>query len=216
MAKQNGNWFRRRHGVLALFIAAALVLIAVVLWWLVADGGANRSSSQDSQQSTTSQTNSKAQSVAQTYPSGTYQVGSELPAGEYRLVAEATTGYFVVSTNRQASRDAIVTNGNFPTNSILSVNKGQYVTLTSVKAYPIGSSPKVDTAKQGMFKIGVDVPAGTYKIAPSSSAVGYVEIYSDSSHLQSSLISNDIVTSSTTVTLAAGQYVTLNQAHIVK
>lgn len=149
------------------------------------------------------------------YSPGTYEVGAEIPAGEYRLIADTSTGYLVVSTSRNSARNSIISNANFQTNDIITIKPGQFIKITGATAYPIAQAPTVDTGKSGTFKIGKDLPAGTYQLT-ATAGMGYVQIASNSTNTSSAVVSNDSFTSDTKVTVSDGQYLKLTQAHISK
>ena len=65
-----------------------------------------------------------------------------------------------------------------------------------------------------MFRVGIDLPAGEYKIHANKS--GYVEVSSDSSHQFRSIVMNDNFEGDKYVTVSDGQYLTLNRAAIVQ
>lgn len=67
----------------------------------------------------------------------------------------------------------------------------------------------------GMYKAGVDFPAGEYKIiCDSDQASAYYEITKDSRHTISSIVSNGHITTSKYVTILAGQYLLLEGCHV--
>ena len=66
--------------------------------------------------------------------SGTFKVGYHIPAGEYKIVQTSTvSAYIEVSTNPSGSIYSIVTNDNFEGVKYITVNDGQYLTITRGK-----------------------------------------------------------------------------------
>jgi hypothetical protein len=57
-----------------------------------------------------------------------YKVGEDIEPGEYTLEAE-DVGYVEVSSNSRHQIDGIITNDNFETNKIITVEEGQYLSL---------------------------------------------------------------------------------------
>ena len=100
----------------------------------------------------------------------------------------------------------------------MTVQDGQYFTVNRCEIYPIESAPAVDTSSgilpEGMYKVGVDLPAGEYKVKPTSSLGGYFAIYSDSSHGFDSILSNDNFDAERYVTVKEGQYLALSRAEL--
>ena len=65
---------------------------------------------------------------------------------------------------------------------------------------------------EGMYKTGVDLPAGEYKVTADS--MGYAEVSSNSSHDMGSIVSNDNFQGEKYITVKDGQYLKLTRAKI--
>lgn len=144
------------------------------------------------------------------YSSGMYKVGSDLPAGEYVLIG---SGYFSVNSDSSGTLSSIIANDNFVNNSIISVSDGQYLTVKNAVFYNISLNPDVSTSGEGMFKVGVHIPAGEYKLIATSSS-GYCEVSSSSSHNLSAIVSNDNFTGEKYISVKNGQYLKLRNCKI--
>lgn len=148
----------------------------------------------------------------------TYKIGHDLAAGEYVLFSNGSSNYYEI-TDRKHSSDNPIVHNYISTNVIVSIKKGEYLTLKQAYAVPIEQAPQLDTSKQGTFKVGLHLKAGDYKIAlneKSPLGFGYVEITKDATHFESSLITSNIFTATNTIHLSDGEYVYLSGAHIVK
>lgn len=151
------------------------------------------------------------------FSNGMFKVGVDISAGEYVLVADKdAVGYFEVASDSTYSPTVTITNDLFINNSIVTVTDGQFLLLERCTAYKIDKSPTLDTGGEGMFKVGKDIPAGTYKILPGKDQEGYYSIKRDSLHLHDSLISEELFTGEVEITVENGQYLTLLRSHIVK
>lgn len=139
------------------------------------------------------------------YNSGVYKVGTDIPSGEYILFAQDGYGYFCVSPD--SNQDDITFNENFDYNSIITINDGEYLELYSCYAIPVEENPEIDLSGPGMFRVGIDIPAGEYKLAATDDC-GYYCIYPDSR--QDDIISNDIFENQNYVTVSNGQYLVLS------
>lgn len=144
--------------------------------------------------------------ITMKYTSGNYKVGTDIPAGEYVVFAENGMGYFCVSPD--SNQDDITFNDNFEYNSIITVNDGEYLELSSCYAVPFKEEPELNLSGAGMFKVGTHIPAGEYKIE-SMDSMGYYCIYPDSR--QDDIISNDNFEGQKYVTVADGQYLVLSR-----
>lgn len=147
---------------------------------------------------------------------GMYKIGSDLAAGEYVIIANDDTGsaYMAITKDSTGNLDSIIGNENIANRTYVTVNTGEYLSIKNVKAYPLDKAPKVDTSSgtlsDGMYKVGVDISAGEYKI--NSPGDGYVEITTNSRHTLEGVISNDNFSGDKYVSIQNGQYLKLQQA----
>lgn len=141
---------------------------------------------------------------------GMYKIGKDLPAGEYVIVSN---GYMEVAKDSSGTLDSIICNDNIQNRSIITVEEGQYLTFDG-KMYSIDKAPKVEAKDNklpaGIYKVGVDVQPGEYKIIANGE--GYVEVAKDSSHSLDSIVSNDNFEGEKYITIKVGQYIKLNNA----
>lgn len=150
-----------------------------------------------------------------TFKDGMYKVGSDIPAGEYVLISN-DQAYFAITSDSSGNLSSILANDMFNKRSIISVSDGQYLELKSCKAYPAAEAPAVDksgnTLAEGMYKVGVDLPSGEYKVETAND--GYLEVSSNSTHSMDSIITNDMFSGSKYITVNDGQYIKLNNAQL--
>ncbi|MDO5294100.1 MAG: hypothetical protein Q4F05_15270 [bacterium] len=157
-----------------------------------------------SKKSTTASTESK-----------TYVVGTDLAPGEYVLLKELDNSYFILKS--AADNAGTDTKQHISTNRIVSVKKGDYLTVKGVYMKSIADSPILDISKQGMFKIGLHLNEGNYKIVVNSDSIvdfGIIELTKDASYQSSSIISTHVFSGTTTIHVANGEYLYVQGAHI--
>lgn len=142
---------------------------------------------------------------------GVYKVGSDIPAGEYVILGG---GYFAITKDSTGTLDSIIANGNFDTNSIVTVHDGEYLEVSRGYFYSIDLNPEISTSGEGMFKVGLHIPAGEYKLVCTSSIMGYCAVLSSSRHTLGSIISNDNFTGEKYITVRDGQYLELSRCRI--
>lgn len=148
---------------------------------------------------------------------GMYKVGTDIEPGEYFLVRNgSTSAYF--ETAEDSNGSSIIANGIFSAHSYLTVKSGEYVRIENAKMIKIEYAPALtlsDTAKEGMYKIGRDLPAGEYKVCCNQGENNaYVEIMRDSRHTSNSTIMNDIFSGERYVTVKDGQYLYIMDGYI--
>ena len=147
--------------------------------------------------------------------SGTYKVGTDIPAGEYVVFAKGYT-YIESSKDSSGALESIIFNDNLSanSNSYVTLNEGEYFKFQDAEMYPVDKAPSVTPEdgvyKDGMYKVGQDIPAGEYKIAlGKDSELGYYEVSKSSSHQLDDIITNENVQADTYLTVSDGQYVKL-------
>ena len=200
-----------------LMMIAAAAMLAVMLTAC----GSSGAQTQDTGSATTTtageQQPAESQDELEQYDAGMYKVGTDIPAGEYILDPSATA-YYQVATDSTGTLESIVSNDNFSGTRYITVSEGQYLTLTSCTAYPASyvSEGKVknDNLSGGMYKVGVDIDAGEYKVTPDGN--GYYEVNSSSAGTLDAIVANENFSSDVYVTVADGQYLKLSGATLVK
>jgi hypothetical protein len=144
-------------------------------------------------------------------PGGMYKVGVDMPAGEYVIVG---SGYLQVSSDSTGSFESIIENDNYENRAITVVAEGHYLQFKG-RAYTWEEAPKVDTSSgrlsSGTYKVGVDLPAGEYKVTPTGS--GYLEVRAGASgEGVRNIVSNDNFNTDRYITVSDGQYLKLKRA----
>ena len=100
------------------------------------------------------------------YDVGQFKVGADIPAGEYLAIGE---GYVELSKDSSGNIMSIIFNDNFKGRHYIDAQDGEYIKLVgALKLYPVADAPKLeislDKIPEGHYKIGVDIPAGEYKV----------------------------------------------------
>ncbi len=147
---------------------------------------------------------------------GTYKIGTDLPAGEYLFIADSMS-YIEIASDSTGSFESIIANDTVTGHRYITVKDGEYLKLQGGKAYAVADAPSVVPAdglyKDGMYKVGTDIPAGEYKVVVTSS-MGYIEVSSGSRGTFDQIITNDVPTADTYITVSDGQYLTLQGVEI--
>lgn len=152
-------------------------------------------------------------SEAPSWSSGSYRVGEDIPAGEYVIFSKGFSGYIELCSDSSGSFDSIIMNDNIMSNSIVTIEDGQYFNMTSCTAYSINDVPELDTTKEGMFKVGLHLPAGEYNLV-ADSPFAYMEVSSSSTGKFEHILSNEVFDSNYIITVEDGQYLKLTGCHI--
>ena len=145
------------------------------------------------------------------YPAGFYKVGMDIPAGEYIVFSEKNQGYFRVSSDRE--QNEILFKESFSYNSIITVKEGEYLELSGSYAIPIEEEPKVILSGNGMFKAGLHIPEGSYKLQISG-VNPYYCVYSDSRH--GDIVKNSNFEDEVEVFVADGCYLLLDECKFMR
>lgn len=149
---------------------------------------------------------------------GTYKIGTDLDAGEYLFIADSMA-YIEIASDSTGSFDSIIANDTVTGHRYITVKDGDYLKLQGGKAYAVADAPSIIPSnglyKDGMYKVGTDIPAGEYKVVVTSS-MGYIEVTSGSRGTFDQIITNDVPTADTYITVSEGQYLTLQGVEIQK
>ena len=152
--------------------------------------------------------------TAKYYQEGVYKIGKDLPAGEYLLISyddRYVGGYMCVSSD--SNQNDIIHNELFLTFHYITVENGQYLELTRCGAVSVEEDSltfkSYDDLGPGMYKVGVDIPAGEYKLTADKGALAAYSCIYDNSTASRKIISNDIINNNAYVTVKQGQYLLL-------
>ena len=101
----------------------------------------------------------------------------------------------------------------------VTVKEGEYLNVNGGNIYEINKSPNKGAEngyyKEGMYKVGQDIPAGEYNVE-ATSGLAYIEVDSDSRHTIESIISNDNFENNKIISVSDGQYLLLNNGARIK
>ena len=144
-----------------------------------------------------------------------YVVGVDIPAGEYYM--KPTRSYDTeIVIYKNGKTKSFYDQDTYGDSAIITLSKGTSVSYKGLTAVPISQSKKLaSTKKEGMFKVGVHIPAGTYTLKSREGFdEGYYYIYNSSKPNADYDIES--FTGTTTITLKKGQYLKLSFAKIVQ
>lgn len=148
---------------------------------------------------------------------GMYLAGRDIVPGEYLISATGSIpGYYEVDKDSAGTLSSIITNDNISTWGIVTIQAGQYLKLNRCNAQPRIQVPKLDTTKSGTFQVGIDIPAGEYRLVQTGTVMAYYEVTSDSSGDLWSIVANDNFENTAYVTVSDGQYLTLRRCRIAE
>lgn len=230
---------KKKGCLIAACIVAALVLFGAIGSCAAGGAGDEKTSSADvssaasselptSRAEESSDTSSEAvsseiESVAPSEPSvpsysaGMHKVGTDIPAGEY-VITSYTQMYVEVASDSTGDFDSIIMNENISGRYYVSVSDGQYLTFTSGTATPADQTsaytPAGGVYKEGMYKVGKDIPAGEYKVHPTE-GMGYYEVDSGlGGGSLDNIVSNENFETDVYVTVSDGQYLKIVRSTI--
>jgi len=211
----------QKNGGGCLKILLIAIGVIVVLGVFASLGNKDDSDTAKDTDTKTTESNSAAETKKEDenkIKAGSYKVGQDMPAGEYIVISGGLgLGYVEVTKDSSGTLDSIVMNDNVQGNTIITVKDGQYVNLKSADMYAFDKAPSLKPEdgiyKDGMYKVGVHIPAGEYKVVPDSN-MGYVEVDKDSFGSLGSIITNDNLQAEKYITVQDGQYLKIKNASI--
>lgn len=149
---------------------------------------------------------------------GMYKVGSEIEAGEYVIFANYGT-YYEILKDSNGTLESIIANEIVMNQSIVDLKEGTYFNFKDGELYPIDLAPVIEPLEgklqEGMYKVGLHIKSGEYKIVPDESGMSYLEVAKNAQHTLNSIVSNDILTGEKYITIKDGQYITVKGAYII-
>lgn len=208
----------------------SFLLMTFVAFSLVGCGGSKatnttQQSKEDTKQESTNKPEEQpkqqdTQKVDGLIKQGTYKVGTDIQAGEYLVISKGR-GYYKCSKDSTGETGSIIFNENLTdgSNSYVTLKDGDYFKVTNAEMYPIDKAPSIipkdGVYKDGMYKVGQDIPGGEYKIKLVG-ARGYYAVYKDSRYAVGDIISNENVTADTYLTVKDGEYLRMTGLQIQK
>lgn len=150
---------------------------------------------------------------------GMYKVGTDIQPGEYIIQPQGDAAYYAVSVDSSSSMDSIVANDLIAGCPVyVTVRSGQYLTVQSAKFTEADSyeARPSNPIKQGMYRVGRDIPAGEYKVTSAGMAT-YCAVQKDSFNTLGSILSNDaLFDGSKYITVRDGQYLLIKDCTAVR
>lgn len=162
-------------------------------------------------------TSTTKESVATSYKTqydvGQYKVGIDMPAGEYVIYSENPNKTASFYLTKDSNGKEIIASNWFAYNNIIYVNDNEYFKLNNAFALPIEDVKELPIDRATMFKIGIYLPAGEYKlISTSDQYSGFYCIYND--NRQNDIEASDVFKGQVYVTVKEGQYLNISYCKI--
>ena len=145
---------------------------------------------------------------------GMYKVGEEIPAGEYYIETTKSSCYYARTSDSTGALESIIENDNISTFTFVTLKDGEYFEITNAKFTPSSNIEPITSRGEGMYRVGIDLPAGEYKV--KSSDTGYYAVLSstDGSGF-GNIVTNDNFDGEKYITVADGQYLKITRAEII-
>lgn len=205
------------------------IIVALILGAILFGGGNNDSATKNSASGnnsnnsaivsggeTTDNLSAKEETIKK-YPDGMYKIGSDMPAGEYVIISDYSC-YVELCSDSAGTLDSIITNENFTNRYYITVKDGQYLDFSEGYAIAVSDAtaaePDNGIFPDGMYKVGLDLAAGEYKIR-ATSGMGYYAVYKKGANTLDDIVSNDLFESDKYITISDGQYILLSDAELI-
>ncbi|ARF13148.1 hypothetical protein [Sporosarcina ureae] len=151
---------------------------------------------------------------------GRYEVGTDVEPGEYLVFSNGVT-LLENTTDQSGNPDSIVFNVALDgrSHTYVTLREGEYFTLKGGEMYPVASAPSIKPTngiyKDGQYKVGTDIPAGSYTLlVDDQSDIGFYEISKNSRQDMMDLLVSDVVEGETSINITNGQYLTIRNAYL--
>lgn len=159
--------------------------------------------------------------TTKTIKAGMYKVGKDISAGEYLITSNSGSyaSYYEVTSDSTGNVDSILSNDIFSGTRYITLKNGQYIKIEDstmiLSKYAKAQKAKNGKFGNGMYKIGLEIPAGEY-IIMSNSSDAYYEVRNDSLGDVDGVVTNDIFSGSRYITVEKGQYLILNNCYLIE
>ena len=142
-----------------------------------------------------------------TYKAGTYKVGTEIPAGEYYLepISDTLVSYSIYS---DGAKENILDIEIFKGQCFVTVEDGQYLELDNCTGIPVNEAAfecDENDIGAGMYRVGIDIPRGEYKLYPPDNRSAYIHVYTNSTESRET-IQSETIDDIKYITVDDGQY----------
>ena len=157
------------------------------------------------------------------YGTGTYEVGTDIPKGEYYFTHKDEydmTGYGI--SNRYTEEEETFYT---PTWSFYYLEEGDHLHMSeSGKFISASEIPPIESRGEGMYRVGVDIPQGTYRLSYTGAGEderGYYAVHSatpgffnDEKLAESRILEEDWFTGEREMKVSNGQYLEVKNCKI--
>lgn len=190
---------------------------------LVGCGGDKQGTSSTQNNTQTTQTEQSKENntpeYKEMYKAGFYEVGKDLPAGEYLIIRDKLTKDVKTSVivTKDSEKEDEIFDESVMGNVYVTLENGQYIEVKNGNIYPVdkapSNTPEDKVYKDGMYKVGKDIEAGTYDVKALTDDAS-IEISKDSTHSDKSIITKKEFKNTEKITLKDGEYIILDDAEI--
>lgn len=117
------------------------------------------------------------------YQPGMYKVGTNLPAGEYYFTPAEGEDSAYICAYPDSTKEDILDNAFFSGGYYLTVKEGQYLEVDRTTFIAVTElTPELQTSiEEGVYKVGLDIPAGKYELLKTTSDDSTDEFVADRS-----------------------------------
>lgn len=156
--------------------------------------------------------------IQYSYKEGYYLVGKDIPAGDYIVRTSGVSGFAALYSDDSYNFTSLYTSRNIFNNSYFRLKDGDYLEISpNTYMFPVDQAGPVilEYYSLGTYKVGFDIPPGTYEVV----ANGEGRWYKNEAPVSSTYYVNsdsETFIDSTYVTLKEGEFITLDQSATIK
>lgn len=151
------------------------------------------------------------------------EVGKDIPPGEYFVACRPNVdkAFVEIAKGKKQDVQSLIYNNNLRTFTFVTLSVGEYFTCVGGTAVNVKNAqlPQPNAQGQypeGTYRIGKDLPEGTYQITANPNDTVTMEIRKDSTWLDSSKQTSQESKSALTVSVSQGDYLTVRGGMIQK
>lgn len=158
-------------------------------------------------------------SSASFYESGMYSVGEDISPGEYFIETTRSAASVKIICGNTEGPNNIILQDDISTHRFVALAYGQYFRVRNGRFMPAEDAPDLvfgNVVSEGMYRVGIDFPAGEYRVRATHSTVkAYIKVATCKNGSPDNIIEQDAFEGERWITLEDGQYITISRAELM-
>lgn len=158
-------------------------------------------------------------SGASFYESGIYSVGEDISPGEFFVETTRSAASVKIICRDTEGANNVILQDDISTHRFVELAYGQYFLVRNGRFISAEDTPNLISGNivgEGMYRVGIDFPAGEYRIRATHSTVkGYIKVATCKNGRPENIVEQSSFEGERWITLENGQYITVSRAELM-